>query len=159
MAYDEDTPSRRELAIRAFVSLLEESGGPTDLLVHRFRGVPITKDQCPATLVYPISDPGEVDEHGVTYGRALLIRVEHRVKGAGVSVDATSPDELLDPLLCWAVYQVLADRRLGGLCTDINLVGTQWDSLEVDEHYGAAAQDFEILYEHDEGNLTTLDGS
>ena len=159
MAYDENAATRRELILQAIVTLLDANGGPTDLLVHRFRGVPIMRDNLPATLVYPIKDPAIPGEHGVVTNRSLLVRLEHRVQGTGVSPSETSPDELLDPLLSWAVYQLLADRTLGGVCTDIEVLDAQWDAAEMDAHYGASAQDFEISYEHDEEDLTTLDGA
>ena len=141
MAYDEDTPTRRELILRAIVTLIDANGGPTDLLVHRFRGVPVLQEDLPATIVYPIVDPAEPETHGVPIERRLLVRLEHRVEGVGVAVDATSPDELLDPLLSWANYQLLTDRTLGGLCTDIDIITTRWDSLELDAHYGAVGID------------------
>ena len=159
MAWSADDASREELIVQAIVTLLEANGGPSSLLVHRFRGTPINKDSLPASIVYPMQDPAKPDTHDVTVERTLTIVIEHRVEVDGVSPSNTSPDEELDPLRTWAHYQLLTDRTLGGLCTDVRDVNATWDAGELDKLYGACAQVFEIDYEHDEGDMTTLNGA
>jgi hypothetical protein len=145
-------PSRRELVMQAIVAVLDGSGKPAGLKVHRSRHVPIERDDLPALVPYRSRPPlgGRSEEverldHDPGVERRLNVRVEARVSGA-------VPEAALDPLFIWTVKSLREDPTLGGLVLDIRELGSETDSAEMGKPVGAEAIDFEVIYQTSEDN-------
>ena len=135
----------RETIIAAVATALDGAGKPTGLTVHRFKTRPIDKDDLPATAVYPMDEDTRLETHEEpSVRRALIIRLEHRVKTLVGSSDP--PDKTLDPLLAWGTKGLLTDSALDALIISIEEVHTGWAAFEADSLYGGAAQDFKIEF-------------
>lgn len=144
-------PSIREQILEAIVAALQAGGGPAGLSVHRSRARPLSKDQLPAQVVYPIQERTVVQgakfapapylgkPQQVLVRHTMAIIVEHRVIG-------DPPDVALEPLLVWATAQLLADPQWGTLAISTEEHETKWAASEEDATYGAAAQEFHIDY-------------
>jgi hypothetical protein len=145
-------PSRREQILDAVVTALGAVGKPSGLTVHRNRVLPIERDTLPAVVVYAIEEEMERGPNptGPRARRRFTLRLEHRVE----VTSGTSPDEALDPLLCWGTQQLAADGRWGGLAHLTTEQRTQWSAVDVDRVFGGAAQDFLIDYVTAAGDQT-----
>lgn len=67
------------------------------------------------------------------------------VQVADVTSDVAELDELLEPMLAWAVA-ALGDNRLGGLVHWTRESGTQWAHESMDRFYAKAAVVFDVEY-------------
>ena len=139
--------SIREQIAAKVVDLLSAPGGPAGgLSVHRERTRPIEADKLPAILVYfeddePTPLQKERFQAPLTQ-RHLNIVLELRAVPDGVS----APDQAIDPLYVWAIVQLVANERLGGLAMGITEGPMKWTSKEADRVYAGAALHLVIHY-------------
>lgn len=142
----------REQIISAAVTNLSEPGGPgpapsmpTGLTVHRERTRGIEQDSLPAILVYFEDDvPTTIGSKFAAplTERAITVAVECRAQG---SIDV-SPDQALDPLIEWTIYQFFANEKLGGLANGVEEGKTTWTSKEGDQPLASATIHLTIKY-------------
>jgi hypothetical protein len=142
----------REQIILAALGYLTAAGGPApaptmpaDLTVHRERTRAIELDSLPAVLLY-FEDDAPVPI-GSRYAaplteRILTIAAECRAQGSA----AVSPDQALDPLLEWVIYQFFANEKFGGLANGIEEQKTSWTSKEGDVPLASATIRLAIKY-------------
>ncbi len=133
-----DSAAKQLLA--AVVAALDGAGKPAGLTIHKWRTRPIERDGLPAIVVYyRKEDAGLIAERARVSRRILRFTCEVRVTDA-------VPDDALDPYINWCVASLMADQTLGGTCRQLDQVEMEWDAVEVEKPYGAAAVTFEALY-------------
>lgn len=146
----------REQILRSVKTLLEGTGKPTGLTVHRQRSRPLEQDDLPAIVVYPLSDDADDADHDLAEDHTLTVALEMRVKvSATESAAGKSSDEVLDPLYTWSVSKMLADITQGGLAIDTREGSTTWDVEEPNVVLGRCATTFEIDYLTEAANPET----
>lgn len=140
--------SVRDKITAAAVTALGGSGKPSGLIVHRFRGRPIGLDELPAMLVYAFREDVETGPGQGAWPnpqrkakRSFVLRIESRIDASG-----SAPDAALDQYVSWATAALLADVTLGGICSDMRELATEWAAEEKDKVYAAAQQDFLVTY-------------
>jgi hypothetical protein len=135
---------REQIAV-AVIAVLEQDGGPAGLTVHRERTRPITQDKLPAILAYFEDDePTPLAKQrfqAPVVERHLNLVLELRTTGQG-----QSPDEAVDPLYLWAVQQIMADERFGGLAMGVTEGPMKWMAVESDVIFAGAALHLIIHY-------------
>ena len=144
--------SIREQIVLQIIALLEASGAPSGLTVHRERTRPIEKDSLPAILVYADDDDPEPlaaqQYKAPLVTRDLILSLEHRALG---TLD-NPPDAALDPLLVWATQQILGNEKLpttdfpDGLANGVIEGKTKWNSREGDQLFASATQTLKVKY-------------
>jgi hypothetical protein len=136
------TPTIREQILAAIETLLVSPG----LNVHRERTRPIDEDSLPAVVIKCDDDAPRTladQRFGAPLTeRCLEIKFECRAQGG----DRISPDQALDPVLAWVVYQVMNNERLGGLAMGATEGRTVWNSREGDQPIAAATLNVSIKY-------------
>jgi hypothetical protein len=139
-------PSIREQIFPAIQTLLEASGGPAGLTVHRERTRPIEKETLPAVLLYADDDNpkplGGQQYKAPLTERQLSLVCECRAKGT-LSI---SPDTALDPLIVWVTKQIVGNEQFGGLANGVDEQRTVWISREGEVPVAAAAIHFTVKY-------------
>ncbi len=118
---------------------------PAGLTVHRERTRPIETDSLPAILVYFEDDkprPIAANYRAPLVEREMTMAMEFRAKGA----PGVSPDQSLDPLIVWALYQIFGNESFGGLANGVEEGKTEWRSKEGDVPLAAATTHLSIKY-------------
>lgn len=142
-----------ERIVQAFVTTLDfnDPGKPTGLTVHRDDSEPLERDDLPALVAYPNTDPLGLGDHQ-SDEHSLEILVEARVR-------KTDPlhviDQLLDELYVWAVQRVHVDRSFGGLAKNVRLTRRGWDREAADSQHGLLLMGFTVEYFTALGDPTT----
>lgn len=137
--------SIRAQALAAMAAALAGAGKPAGVFVHRQRALPIERDALPAIVLYVLEEEGEpVAQAGDPLrARHCTVRAECRVACAISEI----PDDVLDPLVTWAVKALVGDQQLGGLTNFVTEQHTSWDAVAADKVYAAAAVDFLMAYD------------
>jgi len=138
--------SIRKQIVDAAITLLQASGGPSGLTVHRERHRPIETDQLDAILVYA-EDDAPKPLAGITYQaplteRQMTLVLEYRAKVPA----GTTDDEALDPLIVWGQQQILENEKFGGLASGVDEGRTVWLTREAETTVAAAAGHFTVKY-------------
>jgi hypothetical protein len=144
----------REQIIETVVAALAaaEAGGknppakPGGLTVHRERTRPLDQDELPAIVVKEAKE-GKPRPVGSTYKapyveREMFVALEFRAAGSS----GVSPDQALDPLIAWGLYQVFGDESFGGIANGVEELETDWHSKEGDAALAAATTHLAIKY-------------
>ena len=138
--------SIREQIAAEVVNLLDATGAPGGLTVHRERTRPVDKDSLPAILVYFEDDePTPLAKQrfqAPLTERHLNVVLEMRV----VPDSGQAPDEAVDPLYLWAVRQILGNERLSGLAMGVTEGPMKWTATEADKVFAGAALHLAIHY-------------
>ena len=125
------TNSIRERILQAIVGVITPVASDQAASVWRTPSVSITRDQCPALVVFPESESlAERANDRVT--RELTVRITALARAVPPMVAET----LADALLCAAHAALMSDVNLGGLALGIREVESEW---EVDDADGVAA--------------------
>ena len=139
-------PSIREQIADYFVGVLQASGAPAGLTVHRERTRPIeAANDLPAILLYFEDDTPEStaqERQPPLVERSLHIIVELRARVTG----GVSSDRTLDPLLVWTDQQITQNETAGGLANNAKLGKITWISKEADVTVAAAIANYHIRY-------------
>ena len=123
--------SIRERILQALVVRLNPVATDQDASVWRTPSVSITRDQCPALVVFPESESlAERANDRVT--RELTVRITALARAVPPDVAETQADALL----CAAHAALMLDVNLGGLALGVREVESEW---EVDDADGVAA--------------------
>lgn len=152
--------SIRERILQAVVAALQVDsivlpGGallakPAGLTVHRFRHIPLERDELPSAVVYLGSEPvGRETAAPPIVEREMIFRVELRSEGE-------PSDRVLDPYVTWVVAALQADPTLGGLVRKLEERRTEWGGMpeETDLPLGAAGVAFSAHYRTKYGDPT-----
>jgi hypothetical protein len=125
------TNSIRERILQAIVTVLTPVATNQAAIVWRTPSVAITRDQCPALVVFPESESlAERANDRVT--RELTVRIAALARAVPPDVAETEADALL----CAAHAALMLDTNLGGLALGVREVESEW---EVDDADGVAA--------------------
>lgn len=144
-------PSIREQIATALVAALDgEPAGevlkPIGLNVHRERTRPIAKETLPAILVYfEDEEPSPIAKlrfQAPSVERHLALVLEMRT----VPIGDQKPDEAIDPLYLWAMQQIGADERFGGLAMGVTEGPMKWTATEADVIVAGAALHLTVHY-------------
>jgi hypothetical protein len=123
--------SIRERILQTLVARLNPVAMDQAASVWRTPSVAITRDQCPALVVFPESESlAERANDRVT--RELTVRITALAR----AVPPVIPETLADALLCAAHSALMSDVNLGGLSIGVREVESEW---EVDDADGVAA--------------------
>jgi hypothetical protein len=125
------TQSIRERILQAIVGVLTPVATDQAATVWRTPSVSITREQCPALVVFPESESlGDRANDRVT--RELTVRITALARAVPPDIAETQADALL----CAAHAALMVDTNLGGLALGIREVESEW---EVDDADGVAA--------------------
>lgn len=125
------TNSIRERILQAIVGVITPVATDQAATVWRTPSVAITREQCPALVVFAESESlAERANDRVT--RELTVRITALARAVPPMVAET----VADTLLCAAHSALMSDVNLGGLALGIREVESEW---EVDDADGVAA--------------------
>ena len=123
--------SIREQILQAIVAVLTPVATKRAASVWRTPSVSITREQCPALVVFPESESlGDRANDRVT--RELTVRITALARAVPPDIAETQADALL----CAAHAALMSDVNLGGLALGVREVESEW---EVDDADGVAA--------------------
>ena len=126
------------LAVMAAVRTPVESLGAT---LHRSPTVAISREQCPALVVFPESESiTERANDRVT--RELTVRLVALARAVPPAIPETEADRLLTA----AHAALLADRNLGGLALGIRELDCEWDVEDADALAASIPARYQFTY-------------
>lgn len=123
--------SIRERILQTIVALLSPVATDQAATVWRTPSVSITRDQCPALVVFPESE-SLADRANDRVTRELTVRITALARAVPPDVAETQADALL----CAAHSALMLDVNLDGLALGIKEIESEW---EVDDADGVAA--------------------
>jgi hypothetical protein len=123
--------SIRERILQTLVARLTPVATDQEATVWRTPSVSITRDQCPALVVFPESE-SLADRANDRVTRELTVRITALARAVPPDVAETQADALL----CAAHATLMLDVNLGGLALGVREVESEW---EVDDADGVAA--------------------
>jgi hypothetical protein len=123
--------SIRERILQTLVARLTPVATDQAATVWRTPSVSITRDQCPALVVFPESE-SLADRANDRVTRELTVRITALARAVPSDVAETQADTLL----CAAHAALMGDVNLGGLALGVREVESEW---EVDDADGVAA--------------------
>lgn len=137
--------SQRDVLVTKVAELLQAAAPAVH--VHRHAVRPIDKDHLPAAIPYVLNcKPIQDAQTWGPRGYDLEIRVEVRTTGTPV-------DQVLDPMISLVQQVMLAEPFLGGYAFNVKEGETQYDALDRDKTYCAAALDFTVTFYEDPTGL------
>jgi hypothetical protein len=138
--------SIREQIADALLTVLQASGAPGGLTVHRERTRPIEQDKLPAILVYfEDEEPTPLEKQKFAAPltqRHLNVVLEMRALAQG----GQATDQAVDPLYLWIMQQVMADEKFSGLAMGVTEGPMKWTAKEADVIFAGAALHLVIHY-------------
>ena len=123
--------SIRERILQTLVARLNPVATHQAASVWRTPSVAITRDQCPALVVFPESE-SLADRANDRVTRELTVRITALARAVPPDIAETQADALL----CAAHAALMLDVNLGGLALGVREVESEW---EVDDADGVAA--------------------
>jgi hypothetical protein len=143
---------REQLIVNVIAALsATEAGGknppakPAGLVVHRERTRSIEADTLPAILVFFEDDKPKAigsNYRAPLVERELTIAMDFRAIGSST----VSPDQAIDPLIAWALYQIFSDESFVGLANGVEEGKTEWRAKEGDAPLASATTHLAIKY-------------
>ena len=130
--------SQRDVIMSKLVELLQAEAGAAH--VHRHAMRPVEKDRLPAYVPYVISQ--KCTDESQPWGMReydLEIRIEARTTGTPV-------DAVLDPMIALIQTVMLREPSLGGTAFHVKEGEVQFDALDRDHVYCAAACDYTVRF-------------
>jgi hypothetical protein len=133
--------SIREQILLAVVARLRPPASRLGATLHRSPTVAITREQCPALVVFPESESiTERANDRVT--RELTVRITALAR----AVPPAMPETEADALLTAAHTALMADVNLGGLALGIRELECEWDVEDADAVAAAIPARYRITY-------------
>ena len=133
-------PIREQILLAALEALRPAAEG-LGATVHRSPTVAVTREQCPALVVFPESEAiTERANDRVT--RELTVRVVALARAVLPDVPETQADELLTA----AHAALMVDGTLGGLALGIREQETEWEVEDADAVAAAIPARYRITY-------------
>nr|WP_320131995.1 hypothetical protein [uncultured Holophaga sp.] len=137
--------SQRDVIMTKVVELLEAADATN--AVHRHAMRPFDKDRLPAIVPYITSvKPIQDAQTWGMRGYEMEVRIEARTTGTPV-------DQVLDPMIATIQQVMLSEPFLGGTAFNVKEGETQFDALDRDKTYCAAALDFTVTFYEDPTGL------
>jgi len=135
------THSIRKRILQAIFGVLTPVATDQAATVWRTPSVAITREQCPALVVFPESESmAERANDRVT--RELTIRITALARAVPPMVAET----VADALLCAAHSALMSDVNLGGLALGIREVESEWEVDDADGVSCSASARYQIAY-------------
>ncbi len=142
--------SIREQILLAVVAALRPSATSLGASLHRSPTVAISREECPALVVFPESDAiTERANDRVT--RELTLRITALAR----AIAPTAPETEADQLLTAAHAALMADVNLGGLALGIKEIECEWEVEDADAVAAAIPARYCITYRTLAANLAT----
>ncbi|MBL0143853.1 MAG: hypothetical protein IPP91_17550 [Betaproteobacteria bacterium] len=133
--------SIREQILLAAIEALRPSATALGATLHRSPTVAITRDLCPALVVFPESETiTERANDRVT--RELTVRIVALAR----AVPPVAPETQADQLLTAAHAALMADVNLGGLALGIREQECEWEVEDADAVASAIPARYRITY-------------
>lgn len=133
--------SIREQILLAVLAAVRPAVESLDATLHRSPTVAITREQCPALVVFPESESiAERANDRVT--RELTVRLVALAR----AVPPAAPESEADRLLTAAHAALLADGNLGGLALGIREMECEWEVEDADALAAAIPARYRITY-------------
>ncbi len=133
--------SIRERILQAIVGVLTPVATDQAATVWRTPSVSITRDHCPALVVFPESESlAERANDRVT--RELTVRITALARAVPPDVAETQADTLL----CAAHAALMLDVNLGGLALGVREVESEWEVDDADGVAASASARYQITY-------------
>lgn len=126
------------LAVMAAFRPVAEQAGAT---LHRSPVVAITRDQCPALVVFPESDV-IVERPNDRVVRELTLRVVALSR----AIPPEQPETAADALLTVAHMALFADINFGGLALGMKELDADWEVEDADANAAAIPARYAITY-------------
>lgn len=135
------TQSIRERILQAIVGVLTPVATAQSATVWRTPSVAITREQCPALVVFPESESlAERANDRVT--RELTVRITALAR----TVPPLIPETQADALLCAAHAALMLDVNLGGLAIGVREVESEWEIEDADAVAASTSARYQISY-------------
>jgi hypothetical protein len=133
--------SIRERILQAVVAVLTPVATDQAATVWRTPSVAITRDQCPALVVFPESESlAERANDRVT--RELTVRITALARAVPPDLAETQADALL----CAAHVALMGDVNVGGLALGIREVESEWEIDDADGVAASTSARYQITY-------------
>ncbi len=133
--------SIRERILQAIVAVLTPVATEQAATVWRTPSVAITRDQCPALVVFPESESlAERANDRVT--RELTVRITAIAR----AVPPVLPETVADALLCAAHAALMVDTNLAGFALGMREVESEWEVDDADGVACSASARYQITY-------------
>jgi len=133
--------SIRERILQTLVARLNPVATDQAATVWRTPSVAITRDQCPALVVFPESESmAERANDRVT--RELTVRITALAR----AVPPVIPETQADALLCAAHAALMSDVNLGGLALGFREVESEWEVDDADGIACSTSARYQITY-------------
>lgn len=133
--------SIREQILLAVVAALRRCAESLDATLHRSPTVAISREQCPALVVFPEAEAiTERANDRVT--RELTLRITALARAIAPAMPETEADQLLTA----AHAALMADMNLGGLALGIRELECEWDVEDADAAAAAIPARYCITY-------------
>ena len=141
--------SIREQILLAVLAAVRQAAQTLGATVHRSPTVAITREQCPALVVFPESESiTERSNDRVT--RQLTVRVVALAR----AVPPAAPETAADELLTAAHVALMMDSNLGGLALGIRELDCEWEVEDADAVAAAIPARYAIRYRTHVADLT-----
>lgn len=135
------THSIREQLLLAVLEAVRPAAQSLGATVHRSPTVAISREQCPALVVFPESESiTERANDRVT--RELIVRVVALARAVPPAVPETEADRLLTA----AHAALMVDRTLGGLALGIREQDCEWEVEDADAVAAAIPARYSLTY-------------
>lgn len=142
--------SIREQILLAVVAALRPAATDLGATLHRSPTVAITREQCPALVVFPESESiTERANDRVT--RELTMRITALAR----AVPPAAPETQADALLTAAHAALMADVNLNGLALGLREIECEWDVEDADAVAAAIPARYRITYRTLAADLAT----
>ena len=142
---------------RILLAVLDAVRAPVETLgatLHRSPTVAISREQCPALVVFPESDAiTERANDRVT--RVLTVRLVAVARAVPPAIPETEADRLLTAAHAALFAAFVADGNLGGLCLGIREQECEWDVEDADAVAAAIPARYAITYRTLANDLST----
>jgi hypothetical protein len=133
--------SVRERIVLAVIAAVRPSVEALGATVHRSPAVALSRDQCPALVVFPETET-ITERANDRVSRELTVRLVALVRTAAPAVPETEADRLLTA----AHFALLADVSLGGLTLGIREQDLEWEIEDADAVALALPARYAITY-------------
>ncbi len=143
--------SIRERILQTIVATLTPVATAQGATVWRTPAVAITRDQCPALVVFAESE-SIAERSNDRVSRELTVRLVALAR----AVPPLVPETLADELLCAAHATLMMDVNLGGLSLGIRELECDWEVEDADALACAIPARYQITYRTLVSDLSTL---
>ena len=140
--------SIRERIIQRIVSILAPVATVNAATVWRTPSVAITREQCPALVVFAESESIS-DRANDRVTRALTVRITALTRAVPPEMGESLAETLADTLLCAAHAALMLDTNLGGLgglAMGIREIESEWEVDDADAAACSTSARYQITY-------------